>query len=72
MSVRLTMGFLICASLLSSIVERIGTSTGSKTVIAGGGSRVLSGSSAVSIGQHLAIADPKPFSSPIRHLSSSS
>ena len=47
MSVGLTMGFLICASLLSSIVGRIGTSTSSKTMIAGGGSRVLSGLSAV-------------------------
>ena len=49
MSVGLTMGFSICASLLSSIVGRVDTSTGSKTVTAGGGFGVLSRSSAVSV-----------------------
>ena len=49
MSVGLTMGFSICASLLSSVVGRVGTSTGSKTVTVGGGFGVLSRSSAVSV-----------------------
>ena len=49
MSLGLTMRLSICASLLSSIVGRVGTSTGSKTVTAGGGFGVLSRSSAVSV-----------------------